>query len=86
MLSRLEAEIDALPYRLPTVMRGRLGLDGKVLTLQQIGDVFDVTREMIRLYEKKGFKILKRRLGVTEDDIDDILYKIEELQKIANAT
>ncbi len=48
--------VDALPDRLPAVMRMRF-LDGK--TLEQAGDSMGVSRNQIRDFERKAFRLLR---------------------------
>lgn len=56
----LEA-IDSLPPRTRDVLKLRFGLDpeGKPRTLEEVGQIFGVTRERIRQIEAKGIRLLK---------------------------
>ena len=51
------------------VIEYRLGfIDGKVYTLQEVGEIFNVTRERIRQIEAKALKKLKNRIKVADND------------------
>ena len=52
--------LSTLPTREAAIIRGRLGLDtGQPATLEQLGNVFGVTRERIRQIEKKAWRKLR---------------------------
>ena len=73
----LQNSLNGIPKNAKHVIYSRLGVNGKPLTLQQIGDCFDVTRERIRQIEKKFIgKIIE-----TEIWDDHIIKKIETLLK-----
>ncbi|GAA1938991.1 sigma-70 family RNA polymerase sigma factor [Agromyces allii] len=59
-VGRLEDALDQLGERPSTVLRLRYGIDGEApLTLDQIGDRMNVTRERIRQIEKKALDALR---------------------------
>lgn len=84
---RIEKAVDDLAPRTAMVLRLRLGLgDFDLLTLEEIGQRYEVTRERIRQIEAKGFEALKQTLGgVEQDEIVRIVEAVEELKKIAAA-
>lgn len=56
----LESFLDKLPERNAQIMIRRFGLDGdKALTLEELGQIFDVTRERIRQIESKSLVKLR---------------------------
>jgi RNA polymerase primary sigma factor len=58
--SRIAEALDALPYRERTVVQFRYGLvDGCIHTLQEIGQVFNVSRERIRQIEHVALRKLQ---------------------------
>ncbi|MGG6265369.1 sigma-70 family RNA polymerase sigma factor [Leptolyngbya sp. AN03gr2] len=56
----IEQAIAGLSQNQQTVIRLRLGLDGDPMTLEQIGQILNLTRERIRQIEAKAKKILQR--------------------------
>lgn len=57
----LEKHGDCLNERQKRVLISRFGLDdGKTRTLQEVGDLFGVTRERIRQTEAKALRKLRR--------------------------
>src|SRR3989344_4497293 len=78
--------IGKLPEREKQVLSGRYGLeDGKTLTLEQIGQKLNLTRERIRQIEKDALKKLQR-LNVPENlrkGVDLIFQIIEDRGNIA---
>ncbi|MEG4320934.1 MULTISPECIES: sigma-70 family RNA polymerase sigma factor [unclassified Microcoleus] len=62
----LESVLDTLDSRQRDVIRMRFGLDdGRQKSLQEIGNIFDVTRERIRQIEVKAFNKLRSQLRST---------------------
>ncbi|MDD5103715.1 MAG: sigma-70 family RNA polymerase sigma factor [Candidatus Peribacteraceae bacterium] len=58
---RINEMLAALPYRDREVIRLRYGLgDGYVLTLEEVGEIFRVTRERVRQIEKKAMEKLRQ--------------------------
>ncbi|MGF6808384.1 RNA polymerase primary sigma factor [Paraburkholderia sp. Clong3] len=56
----LDVQLDSMPERLAEVMRARFGWeDGESKTLEEVGQLFGVTRERIRQIESKALKALK---------------------------
>ena len=53
LIIHLEKSLDKLDEVDRIILRGRLGYKGKVLTLEEIGEKLDVTRERIRQRQKK---------------------------------
>ncbi|MBI2444016.1 MAG: sigma-70 family RNA polymerase sigma factor [Candidatus Magasanikbacteria bacterium] len=67
-----------------TILRGRLGWGlPKPLTLQQIGDQLDVSRERIRQLEVEIFLKLRRAVAMTPAEIERLLLAIEHLKALA---
>lgn len=56
----IEQALAGLTQNQQTVIRLRLGLDGDPMTLEQIGQILNLTRERIRQLEAKAKKILQR--------------------------
>lgn len=60
--NEIAAEIDKLPEREADVIRLRFGLiDGNTYTLQEIGDMYHLSRERIRQIETTSLRKLKRQ-------------------------
>ena len=56
----LESVLDSLSHRERDVLRLRYGLDdGRMKTLEEIGQIFNVTRERIRQIEAKALRKLR---------------------------
>lgn len=70
---RLQKILSTLPPREQMVLRLRYGFDGKVRTLEEIGQEYGVTRERIRQVEQKAMKMLKRKLHSHK------IYKTDDL-------
>ncbi|BAS59999.1 RpoD family RNA polymerase sigma factor (plasmid) [Leptolyngbya boryana NIES-2135] len=56
----IEQALEGLTQKQQTVIRLRLGLDSDPMTLEQIGQILNLTRERIRQIEAKAKKILQR--------------------------
>ncbi len=59
-VNEVELLLTCLDDREKEIMKLHYGLDGTMLTLQQIGDRFGLTRERIRQIEQRAIKKLKR--------------------------
>jgi RNA polymerase primary sigma factor len=58
---RIEEAMDALNYREREILRLRYGLaDGYTHTLEEVGNIFSVTRERIRQIESKAIRKLRQ--------------------------
>ena len=57
---KIREVLDALPEREREVIKLRFGFYGKELTLEQIGELYDLSRERIRQIEAKAINRLKR--------------------------
>ncbi|MEP6514752.1 sigma-70 family RNA polymerase sigma factor [Microcoleus vaginatus] len=83
----LESVLDTLGPRQRDVIRMRFGLDdGREKTLQEIGNIFDVTRERIRQIEAKALLRLRHpnRNSILKDYIRPTpIYQIETKKPIA---
>ena len=53
LINHLERTLDGLDEVDRIVLQGRLGYKGKILTLEEIGEKLDVTRERVRQRQKK---------------------------------
>jgi RNA polymerase primary sigma factor len=59
---RIEEAMDALNYRDREILRLRYGLaDGYTYTLEEVGNIFSVTRERIRQIESKAIRKLQQQ-------------------------
>jgi len=78
LYEHLQAALRTLPEKPREILMSRLGADGRApLTLQKLGELFDVTRERIRQIEKKYLDKIIR-----EENWDDlILKKISDLRR-----
>lgn len=63
---RLEEAIERLPGIQGSIVRGRFGLDGKEMTLADLGDIHNLSRERIRQLQCAGVRHLEEDLD--EDD------------------
>ncbi|MBU1705992.1 sigma-70 family RNA polymerase sigma factor [Patescibacteria group bacterium] len=59
LMELLDESVNDLGERMAKVIRLRFGLDGEEMTLEEVGQVFDVTRERIRQIEAKALTKLK---------------------------
>ena len=74
MREQLDEVLDTLTDREENVLRLRFGLDdGKMRTLEDVGKVFNVTRERIRQIEAKALRKLRQpsRSKLLRDFIED---------------
>ncbi|MCE9586182.1 sigma-70 family RNA polymerase sigma factor [Candidatus Uhrbacteria bacterium] len=83
--ARIAVAVDSLAPRTAMVLRLRLGLgDFDPMTLEEVGQRYEVTRERIRQIEVKAFEELGKILnGVSEDEIVRIVNALDEIEKIA---
>lgn len=58
-ISVIENSLDLLPERQASILRLRAGMDGDPKTLEQIGEIYGLTRERIRQVERQGIKSLQ---------------------------
>lgn len=59
--SELLNKVNKLPAREAMVIRLRYGFeDGEIKTLEEVGEIFGVTRERIRQVEAKAIRMLKK--------------------------
>ena len=66
MREQLDEVLDTLTDREENVLRLRFGLDdGKMRTLEDVGKVFNVTRERIRQIEAKALRKLRQPSRIT---------------------
>jgi RNA polymerase primary sigma factor len=70
---RLQKILSTLPPREQMVLKLRFGFDGKIRTLEEIGQEYGVTRERIRQLEQKAMKMLRHRLHSHQ------IYKTDDL-------
>lgn len=83
--ARIEMAVDSLAPRSAMVLRLRLGLgDFDPMTLEEVGQRYEVTRERIRQIEAKAFEEIGKILnGVSETEIIGIVNALGEIEKIA---
>lgn len=85
-MQRIEQELEKLSPRTSMVIRLRLGLgEFEAMTLEQIAERYEVTRERIRQIEVHGFEVLKDNLGVTLEEVQQLVNTMAELEVIAHA-
>ena len=78
---QLDGVIDTLTDREETILRRRFGLDdGKMRTLEDVGKVFNVTRERIRQIEAKALRKLRhpsrsKQLKAVCCDLDGVIFE-----------
>lgn len=58
-ISVIENSLDMLPERQANILRLRAGMDGDPKTLEQIGEIYGLTRERIRQVERQGIESLR---------------------------
>ena len=79
----LESVLDTLSPREQEVLRLRYGLDnGQKKSLQQIGDIFNVTREWIRQIEATALEKLRRRRTFLEETIPRQVVKVAQTKNV----
>ncbi len=85
-VGRIEAAVDSQPPRSAMVLRLRFGLgDFDPMTLEEIGARYEVTRERIRQIEVVALEQLERSLGITGQEIAEIVDVLQDLEVIAHA-
>ena len=68
-----------LTLRQHQILRLRYGLDAKALTLEQVGDQINLTRERVRQLQKKGLNTLKKRSNYRKiEHLYNFVYKTFE--------
>lgn len=82
-LDRIEAVFGRLGRRTQAIMYLRFGLgECEQLTLEEIGHRFKITRERVRQIELQAIHVASKELGLTYDDIDGIVDRIDRLGKV----
>lgn len=85
-LGRIEAFVGTMSPRYATIIRLRLGLgDFEAMTLEEVGQRYELTRERVRQIEQEAMTEVERVLSVTAQQIVDIMNVVDELQKIVGA-
>jgi RNA polymerase primary sigma factor len=85
-VDRIEAAVDKLSPRSAMVIRLRYGMgEFEALTLEEIGERYEVTRERIRQIEVKALEQLESMLDIKGDEIEQIVNTMQELEVIAHA-
>ena len=85
-LDLLEEQIYSLGLRIGAILKHRLGINGaKEMTLEELGQIFKITRERIRQIELQGHAILQERLSLSKKDIQDLIIAHEEIAKIVSS-
>lgn len=85
-LARITEAVDELPPRSAMVVRLRYGLgDFHAMTLEEIGKRYEVTRERIRQIEAHALNTLSEKLGITSQDIEEMVDVMQDLEVIAHA-
>lgn len=85
-VARIETAVDELPPRSAMVIRLRYGLgDFEAMTLDEIGQRYEVTRERIRQIEAEALERVSARLGISSAEIAEIIDVVQDLEVIANA-
>ena len=57
------------------IFKKRLGIENHIQTLEELGEIFNVTRERIRQIEKKVTLKLKKNLSINPDTLKNFLVK-----------
>lgn len=84
--SRIEEIIAQMPPRDAMVLRLRFGIgDFEEMTLEEVGERYGFTRERARQIEAKALEAIEAQIGVSGDQIIEIMKVIDELAKIAAA-
>ncbi len=82
-LVRIEREIDTLPPRSAMILRLRFGFgEFDPMTLEEIGERYEITRERVRQIEAKTLLMLKERLNVTSDQITQLIEGVDALTRL----
>ncbi len=85
-VERIESAVDTLPPRSAMVVRLRFGLgDFEAMTLEEIGERYELTRERIRQIEAKALEELEASLGISSDQIAEIIDVVQDLEVVAHA-
>ncbi|MBI2551875.1 sigma-70 family RNA polymerase sigma factor [Candidatus Uhrbacteria bacterium] len=85
-LARIEAEVDKLDPRSAMVIRLRFGFgEFDSMTLQEVSERYEITRERIRQIEVKALGQLGEILSVTGEEISQIIAAVTELRNITGA-
>ncbi|MFA6161470.1 MAG: sigma-70 family RNA polymerase sigma factor [Patescibacteria group bacterium] len=85
-IQRVEQAVDSLSPRHAMVVRLRLGLgDFDAMSLEEIGQRYDLTRERIRQIEVDAMSKLEAELGISKAEIEEIIDVAQDLEVIANA-
>lgn len=85
-LERIEQAVDELPPRSAMIIRLRYGLgDFEAMTLEEVGQRYEVTRERIRQIEEGAVKALSEKLGITGEEIEELVDVTQDLEVIAHA-
>ena len=62
MHDKINDALSTLNYREAEILRYRFGLDGrKSLSLKEVGDIFNLTKERVRQIEKKALSRLQNQ-------------------------
>ena len=85
-LDLIEQYIYKLEIRMGVILKHRLGINGaEEMTLEDLAQVFKVSRERIRQIESKGFELLGNELGLNKGEIQDLILSHEEIGKIVGS-
>lgn len=84
---RLErAATELLSPREAMILRLRFGLgEFEKMTLEEVGERYELTRERIRQIEVRAFEKISEALGVTGEQIGEMAAALEELKKLTGA-
>lgn len=84
-LARIEQVIDSFPVRAAMVLRMRLGLGDffHPMTLEEVGQRYELTRERIRQIEVRSYGELFDVLGVEREQVERLVETIDTLSRIA---
>ncbi|MBU0531548.1 MAG: sigma-70 family RNA polymerase sigma factor [Candidatus Uhrbacteria bacterium] len=82
VVDRIESFATKQSPRITEVLAFRLGLFGKqVMTLEEIAERYDITRERIRQIEAKSLARLESETGFSADEVRHIMDIVDNLQK-----
>ncbi|NQT50254.1 sigma-70 family RNA polymerase sigma factor [Candidatus Kuenenbacteria bacterium] len=85
-LDLIEQYIYGLGIRMGAILKHRSGINGaEEKTLEELAQVFKVSRERIRQIEAEGHIILKSMIGLDKEEIKSLILSHEEVGKIVGS-
>ncbi|MBT5337717.1 sigma-70 family RNA polymerase sigma factor [Candidatus Falkowbacteria bacterium] len=85
-LDTIEQYIYRLEIRMGVILKHRLGINGaEEMTLEELAQIFKVSRERIRQIEAKGYELLEKTLGLEKKELQYLILSHEEVGKIVGS-